>query len=157
MPRIVDLDADRAGIDVGLAGPDALACVPGALRLSYELRDPPLLIDEVMARHARLLACQPIERRVRGLHAGVMQEQHVRFDPVPPRLAIRRGTPQPGERTVGGGSHSVLEADSVIPAQAGIHRIDAERVSLDPGLRRDDALTRKAICRALWRSDRRPR
>jgi len=29
--RIVDLDADRAGIDVGLAGPEALAGVPGAL------------------------------------------------------------------------------------------------------------------------------
>jgi hypothetical protein len=36
-----------------------------------------------------------------------VQEQHVGLDPVPPRFAIRRGTPQRGERTVGGGGHII--------------------------------------------------
>ena len=41
---IMDLDADRTGIDVGLAGPEALAGVPSALRLRDELRDAPVLV-----------------------------------------------------------------------------------------------------------------
>ena len=49
MTGIVDLDADRAGIDVGLPGPSALPGMPGALGFGNELRDPPFFVHEVMA------------------------------------------------------------------------------------------------------------
>ena len=105
MAGIVDLDADRAGIEVGLSRPQALAGMPGPLLFGDELGDPSLLVDEVMTRDARLWPRQPIERAFRRLHAGVMQDEHVGLQPVAPRLAVRRGTPQRGERTVRGGGH----------------------------------------------------
>ena len=61
---IVDLDADRAGIEVGLAGPQALPGMPGALVLAHHLGDAPLLVDEIVAGDLRLLPRQPVERRL---------------------------------------------------------------------------------------------
>ena len=74
---IDDLDADRAGVDVGLARPGRHAGVPGAARLRHELHDAAVLVDEVMARHPRLGVAQPIERRLGALHAGVVQQDDV--------------------------------------------------------------------------------
>jgi hypothetical protein len=34
-----------------------------------------------------------------------MQDEHVGLQPIAPRLNVRRGTPQGGERTVRGGGH----------------------------------------------------
>src|SRR5262249_5795564 len=58
---IVNFDADRAGIEVGLARPAALTGVPRALRLGHHLRDAALLVDEIMRRDLGLLARQPLE------------------------------------------------------------------------------------------------
>ncbi len=44
----MNLDADGAGIEVGLAGPEALPRVPGALALGHNLGDASLLVDEVV-------------------------------------------------------------------------------------------------------------
>ena len=70
--------------------------MPGALRLGDELRDPALIVDEVMARHARPSRVSQSSAPSAGLHAGVVQDQHVR------RLGPARRASQ-----FGAGHHSV--------------------------------------------------
>ena len=93
---IMNLDADRAGVEVGFAGPQALPGMPGAFELAHHLGDASILVDKVVAGDLRLFPGQPVERGVRGLHAGVMQHEHVRHAAVSPRLAVRRRTPERG-------------------------------------------------------------
>src|SRR4029079_8601851 len=87
---IMDLDADRAGIEVGLSRPAALPGMPGALRFCYDLRDPPFLVDQIVRRDLGLLAGQPIERSVGRLHTSVMQDEHVGGAAVGALVAIGR-------------------------------------------------------------------
>src|SRR5204863_7097138 len=47
VPRVDDLDADGARIDVGRAFPRSGASVPGALRFRHHLDDATVLIDEI--------------------------------------------------------------------------------------------------------------
>jgi hypothetical protein len=60
----MNLDADRAGIEVGFASPQALPCVPGAFGLAHHLGDASVLVDKVVAGDLRLFPRQPVERRV---------------------------------------------------------------------------------------------
>src|SRR4029077_15516832 len=106
--RIVNLDADRAGIEVSLAGPQALPGMPGALGLPHHLGAANIRGDEIGARALRPLLREPVERGVRGVHAGVVQHEHVYHAVVSPRLSVRRRTPQRGERTVGTCGHVLL-------------------------------------------------
>src|SRR5262245_47973994 len=59
---IMYLDADRAGIEIGLAVPETLPGVPGAESFWHHLRDAAFLVDQIMTGDLRLFARQPIER-----------------------------------------------------------------------------------------------
>ena len=91
VPRIDDLDADRARIDIGLAGPGRHAGVPGAPLLRHALHDAAVLEHHVMRRHFALRRAQPLERRFAGPHAGVVQQDHVGLAPELAFVVIGRG------------------------------------------------------------------
>ncbi len=78
MAGIGDLDADRAGVDVGFAGPVRGAGMPGAAAFRHELEGMAVLEDEVVRGHLRDRVAQPLQRFARNRHAGVVQDQHVR-------------------------------------------------------------------------------
>ena len=48
MARIDDFDADRAGIDVGVAAPRASSGMPRAVALAHHLHHRPVLVDEIV-------------------------------------------------------------------------------------------------------------
>ena len=60
MAGIGDLDADRAGVDVGLAGPVADAGMPGAALLRHQLQRVAVLEDEIMRRRPARPGCRAI-------------------------------------------------------------------------------------------------
>ena len=66
---IDDLDADRTGIDVGLAGPGRFAGMPSTLALLNELHDAAVLMDKVVAGHIAAGSFEQLERGVGISHA----------------------------------------------------------------------------------------
>jgi hypothetical protein len=96
MAGIGELDADGAGIDVGVAGPGGRAGVPGAALLRHERQDAAVRMDEIMRRHLARRVAQPGERLIVIGHAGVVQEQHVRRAALP-RAVIGRGAVLDGD------------------------------------------------------------
>ena len=74
---ISDLDADRAGVDIGCALPRRRAGMPGAARFRHELVDAAVLIDEIVAGDTGFLVGEPRDRFFGGLHSGVMQQQDI--------------------------------------------------------------------------------
>src|SRR5947208_15039039 len=94
VPRIGDLDADRARVDVLLALPAGNAGKPGAARLGHALDDAAVLVDEVMRGYAGVRitadAAQTLERSLCALHSGVVQHDHVRTPMTAPLAVVRR-------------------------------------------------------------------
>uniref|UniRef100_A0A0N5A0A3 PE-PGRS family protein n=1 Tax=Parastrongyloides trichosuri TaxID=131310 RepID=A0A0N5A0A3_PARTI len=78
MARIDDLDADGGGVDVGLALPGAATGVPGPALFGHQTQDGAVLIDDIVGRDLGLGVAQAGDRRLGGLHAGIVQHQHVR-------------------------------------------------------------------------------
>ena len=77
MAAIDDLDADRTGIDVFLAGPGRHAGMPGALGFGHALHDAAVLQHDVMGGNVGARRAQPRDRAFHVRHAGVVQHDHV--------------------------------------------------------------------------------
>ena len=87
---IDDLDPDRTGIDVVLAGPGRHAGVPGALALGHALHDAAVLQHDVMGRYVGAGGAELRDRAFDIRHAGVVQHDHVRQAPLVAVAKIRR-------------------------------------------------------------------
>ena len=105
--RVLNLDADRMRVDVGLAAPVRSARVPGAQSFRHELRRAAGFIDHVMAGNAALGACQPVDRLRRRRHARVMQNEKRRLDAAAPWFPVFRRMNCGDERTVGRERHAL--------------------------------------------------
>ena len=70
MAAIDDLDPDRAGIDVFLAGPRGHAGVPGALGFRHALHDAAVFQHDVMRRHVGAGGAELGDRAFHIRHAG---------------------------------------------------------------------------------------
>ena len=77
MAWVDQLDADGASVDVGLAAPIRNAGMPGPVSLVNKRVDAAVLIDQVMRAGSRRRIAEPRQRRRRGLHASVMENQDV--------------------------------------------------------------------------------
>jgi hypothetical protein len=77
VPAIDDLDTDRTGIDVVLAGPGRDAGMPGAFGLRHALHDAAVLQDDIMRRDVGSRGGQLGDRALRVGHARVVQQDHV--------------------------------------------------------------------------------
>src|SRR5262249_13936611 len=95
VPRIGDLDADRARVDVLLALPGGNSCMPRAPRLRHALDNAAILPDEIMRGYEGVgiipATAQALERSLRSFHAGVMQHDHVGMPMAAPLAVVRRG------------------------------------------------------------------
>src|SRR5580704_1265177 len=87
---IGDLDADRAGIDIGVAGPARYPGVPGALALRHHLNDTAIFEDEIVRRHLARGSTQMLQRPGGVRHAGIVQHDHIRPATVLALAEIRR-------------------------------------------------------------------
>ena len=85
-----DLDADRTGIDVGLAGPERFAGVPGAPALLHELHDTAVLMDKIMAGDLAAGRFEQFERGVGIAHARIVQHDHIGAPAILAIAEIRR-------------------------------------------------------------------
>src|SRR5262245_66549585 len=90
MTRIDDLDADRAGIDVGLASPGRLTCVPRAPLFEHALYDSAVFEHDIVRGYLALRRGELLQSRLAVLHSGVVQHDHVRPAIVLARVEIRR-------------------------------------------------------------------
>jgi hypothetical protein len=104
---IMDLDADGARIEIRLSGPKALPGMPCPHVFRDELRHDAVRVDQIVARHLGLLAGEPVERSLGRIHAGIMQDEHVRPPTLAARLYIRRRLKPHRQGSVGGGGHAV--------------------------------------------------
>src|SRR6266699_6814101 len=104
VPRIGNLDADRARVDVLLALPAGNPGMPGAARLGHALDDAPVLVDEVMRGYAGVRiaadAAQTLERSLCALHPGVVQHDHVGTPMTAPLAVVRRAFDRGYERGI---------------------------------------------------------
>src|SRR6266852_312090 len=104
VPRIGDLDADRARVDVLLAFPAGNAGMPGAARLGHALNDAAVVVDEIMRGYAGLRiaadTAQTLERRLGAFHPGVVQHDHVRTPMTVPLAVVRRGLDRGHDRRI---------------------------------------------------------
>jgi hypothetical protein len=64
--------------------------MPGAQALVHQANDPPVAIDQIMRADLGQRIAQPRQRVIRGLHAGVMQDQTIDGAPVRPLIGIGR-------------------------------------------------------------------
>jgi hypothetical protein len=74
---IDDLDPDRAGIDVFLAGPKGHAGVPGAFGFRHALHDAAVFQHDVVRRYVGAGRAELGDRALHIRHAGVVQQDHV--------------------------------------------------------------------------------
>ena len=107
MAGIDDLDADRAGIDVFLAGPAGNAGVPGALALGHALHDAAVLQHDVMRRDVSARGAELGDRAFHIRHAGVVQQDHVGEAPVVAVAIVHRRDDVGNDRGVGGKSFHI--------------------------------------------------
>ena len=77
MAAVNDLDPDRAGIDVFLAGPARHAGMPGALALRHALHDAAVFQHDVVRRDLGARGAKLGDRAFHIRHAGVVQHDHV--------------------------------------------------------------------------------
>ena len=90
MAAIDDLDADRTGVDVFLAGPDRHAGMPGALGFRHALHDAAVFQHDVMRGNVGAGGAQLRDRAFDVRHAGVVQQDHVGQPALVPIAVIRR-------------------------------------------------------------------
>ena len=90
-PDILDLDADRAIVDVALAPPIGDAGVPGAHLFRHHAGDRAVVVDDVVAGDFRHRIGEPANGDVGQLGRRVVKDQHVGHATLGPRLAIGRG------------------------------------------------------------------
>ena len=99
-----DLDPDRAGIDVFLAGPERHAGVPGALALGHALHDAAVLQHDVMRRYVGAGGAKLGDRAFHIRHAGVVQQDHVGQAPLVAVAIVRRRDDVGSDRGIRGKS-----------------------------------------------------
>ena len=102
MAAIDDLDADRTGVDVFLAGPDRHAGMPGALGLRHALHDAAVFQHDVMCRDVGAGRAQLRDRAFDIGHAGVVQHDHVGQPALVPVAIIHRRDDVGGDRGIRG-------------------------------------------------------
>ena len=102
MAAIDDLDADRTGIDVFLAGPGRHAGMPGALGFRDALHDAAVLQHDVMRRYVGARGAQLRDRALDVGHAGVVQHDHVGQAALVAVAIVRRRDDVGGDRGIGG-------------------------------------------------------
>ena len=102
MAAIDDLDADRTGVDVLLAGPGGDAGVPGALGLGHALHDAAVLQHDVVGGDLGAGGAKAGDRALDVGHAGVVQQDHVGRAALVPLAAIRRRDHVGGDRGIRG-------------------------------------------------------
>ena len=90
VPGIDQLDADRAAVHIGVAGPVAFARVPGAALFSDVAVDRAVLVDGVMRTDLGLGIAEPLERGFGRLHAGIVQQQDIDRRVCRPGVVVRR-------------------------------------------------------------------
>src|SRR5262245_30697542 len=75
---IDDLDADRRRIDVGPSSPRTFSGMPCAVALAHHLRDPAVLMNEVVGRNFADRITEPGLRRLPCFHSRVVKNDHFR-------------------------------------------------------------------------------
>ena len=75
--RIGDLNADRTGIDVGLARPGRSARVPSAAGFRHHLHHAAVFEHQIVRGYFAAGCAQAIERDRRIDHAGIVQQDHI--------------------------------------------------------------------------------
>ena len=87
---IGNLDADRAGVDVGFAGPRRSARMPGTALLGDHLDDVTVLDHHVVSGDFARRRAQQIDCRLRVAHSRVMQHDHVGLHTALALIVVRR-------------------------------------------------------------------
>ena len=90
VPRIDNLDADRSGIDVGLAFPEAPPRMPGPAGFRHALQDAAILVDDIVGRDFRTRITQALQGFFAGRHAGVMEHDHIHRGSLRPLSVVGR-------------------------------------------------------------------
>src|SRR5262245_49796671 len=90
MPRIGDLDADRAGIYIGLACPGRHARMPRAAGFGHHLDHAAVFEHQIMGGYFAARGTQTVERDLRIEHARIVQQDHIRPHPAAALAMIRR-------------------------------------------------------------------
>src|SRR6185312_12694852 len=88
---IDDLDADGMGVDVAPPGPETFPGMPGAALLRHETPHRAVFLNDIMRADPGDGIAQPVDRRCRAGHAGVMEQQHI-GRPEAPFVMVGRGT-----------------------------------------------------------------
>ena len=78
-------------VQLAVAAPIRHAGVPGAPLLRHQPQHRAVLVHHVMRGHARGGIAQPVDRLLRGPHAGVVQDQHVDRRAGGPFILVRTG------------------------------------------------------------------
>ncbi len=102
MAAVDDLDSDRAGVDVFLAGPGRNAGMPGPLGLGHALHDPAVLQHDVVGGHLGSRRAETGDRALDVRHPRVVQQDHVGRAALVPLATIRRRDHVRGNRGIGG-------------------------------------------------------
>ncbi len=102
MAAIDDLDPDRTGIDVFLAGPGRHAGMPGAFGFQHALHDTAVLEHDVMRGDIGARRAQPRDRAFDVRHAGIVQDDHVGRAAVAALAIVRRRDHVGRDRRIGG-------------------------------------------------------
>ena len=86
---IVQLDPDRARIDIIAPSPAPCPRMPRARSFIYHLDHFAIARDQIMGRDLRLRIAKPVDRSLRALHRGIVEHHHVGpSDLTAPRTAI---------------------------------------------------------------------
>ncbi len=88
----LELDADRAGVDVGDRAPGAGAGMPGAALLIDEHEEAAAAVDQVMGRDLGQRVAQPVERGL-ARQDGVVQNDEVGARAAAPVAVVGRRAP----------------------------------------------------------------
>lgn len=99
-----DLDPDRTGIDVFLAGPARHAGMPGALALRHALHDAAVFQHDVMRRNVGARGAELGDRTFHIRHAGVVQHDHVGLSALVAIAVVRRRDDVGSDRGIRGKS-----------------------------------------------------
>jgi hypothetical protein len=101
MPAIGDFDPDRYIIHIAFAGPNALACMPGAPGFRYELRQAAIFPNKIMRRDLRRGIAKLPQRGLAIRQTGVMQQNRIGYPPTLANAVVGRRSKCGRQRAVG--------------------------------------------------------